>query len=389
MSIQTPAAPKRDLFEAEHEAYRESFARFLQAEVVPYAKDWEAAGIVPRELFTKSAEHGFLAMDVPEEYGGSGVDDWRFNVILTEEAAYAGVGDSMMGTGLHTDIVLPYLMSAATEEQRDRWFPGIASGELILAIAMTEPGTGSDLAAIKTSAKLDGDAYILNGAKTFITNGINADLVIVAARTNEHPHKGLSLFVVERGMDGFERGKQIEKIGQHASDTAELFFNDVRVPAENMLGAEGSGFIQLVSRLVPERISLATGAIAGAESVLQMTIDYAKERHAFGKPISSFQNTRFVLADLKAKVVTTRCFVDRCVERYCAGTATVEEAAMAKWLTSDLLCEVADAGVQIHGGYGYTTDYPISKAWVDARVLRIYAGTNEIMKELVGRSMGL
>ena len=389
MSIETPAVNGRDLFDAEHEAYRESFRRFLHSEVVPYAQEWSDAGIVPRELFTKSAEHGFLAMDVPEEYGGNGVDDWRFNVVLTEEAAYSGVGDAMMGTGLHTDIVLPYLMASATEEQRQRWLPGVASGELILAIAMTEPGTGSDLAAIKTSAKADGNDYIINGAKTFITNGINADLVIVAARTNEHPHKGLSLFVVERGMEGFERGKQIEKIGQHASDTAELFFNDVRVPAENMLGPEGSGFIQLVSRLVPERISLAVGAIAGCESALQTTIDYVKERHAFGKPISSFQNTRFVLADLKAKVVTTRCFVDRCIVRYCEGTATVEEAAMAKWLTSDLLGEVTDAGVQLHGGYGYTTDYPISKAWVDARILRIYAGTNEIMKELVGRSMGL
>jgi alkylation response protein AidB-like acyl-CoA dehydrogenase len=254
---------------------------------------------------------------------------------------------------------------------------------------MTEPGTGSDLAAIKTRAKRDGDAWILNGAKTFITNGINADLVVVAARTSDDKHGGLSLFVVERGMEGFERGKQIEKLGQHASDTSELFFNDVHVPAENLLGEEGSGFLQLVSRLVPERLILAVGSMAGCEMAFDMTLQYAKERTAFGKPIGSFQHSRFVLAELSTKIEISRCFVDRCIERHCAGTLSVAEAAMAKWWVTDLLSEVTDAGVQMYGGYGYTTEYPIGQAWIDARIGRIYAGTNEIMKELIGRTLGV
>jgi alkylation response protein AidB-like acyl-CoA dehydrogenase len=388
-TVTLPAAPKRELFEPEHNDYRENYARFLQAEVVPRYAEWERAQIVPRELFTKCAEHGFLAIEVPEEYGGNGVDDWRFNVVLNEESVRAGVGDAMAGPLLHSDVVLPYLMASATDEQRQRWLPGVASGERILAIAMTEPGTGSDLAGIKSRATRAGDGYVLNGAKTFITNGINADMVVVAARTSDDKHGGLSLFVVEREMEGFERGKQIDKLGQHASDTSELFFNDVRVPAENMLGAEGSGFLQLVNRLVPERLTLAVGSIAGCEVAFGITLDYIKERKAFGRPIGSFQNSRFVMAELKTKIELTRCFVDRCIERYVAGTCTVEEAAMAKWWTTDLLGDVTDAGVQLHGGYGYTTEYPIGKAWVDARISRIYAGTNEIMKELIGRTLGL
>jgi acyl-CoA dehydrogenase len=388
-TISLPAAPKRALFEPEHNDYRESYARFLQAEVVPYYAEWEAAQIVPRELFTKCAEHGFLAMEVPEQYGGNGVADWRFNVVLAEEGVRAGVGDAMAGPMLHSDVVLPYLMASASEEQKARWLPDVAAGTKILAIAMTEPGTGSDLAAIKCSAKKVDGGYLMNGAKTFITNGINADLVVVAARTSEDKHGGLSLFVLERGMEGFERGKQIEKLGQHASDTAELFFNDVLVPEENLLGPEGSGFLQLVSRLVPERLVLAVGSIAGCEAAFAMTLDYIKERKAFGRPIGSFQNSRFLMAELKTKIEITRCFVDRCIERYIAGTCTVEEAAMAKWWTTDLCCLVTDSGVQLHGGYGYTKEYPIGKAWVDARIGRIYAGTNEIMKELIGRTLGL
>ena len=385
-----PAAPKRELFEPEHDDYRESYARFVQKEVVPHFKEWERNQIVPRELFTKCAEHGFLAIEVPEQYGGNGVSDWRFNVVLNEEGVRAGVGAALAGPMLHSDVVLPYLMASATDEQKQRWLPGVASGEQILAIAMTEPGTGSDLAGIKTSAKPDGaGGYLLNGAKTFITNGINADLVVVAARTSDDKHAGLSLFVVERGMEGFERGKQIEKLGQHASDTAELFFNDVHLPAENMLGPEGSGFLQLVSRLVPERLTLAVGSIAGAEVAFAMTLDYIKQRTAFGRPIGSFQHSRFGMAELKTKSELGRCFVDRCIERYVADTCTVEEAAMAKWWTTDLVCEVTDAGVQLHGGYGYTTEYPIGQAWIDARIGRIYAGTNEIMKELIGRTLGL
>jgi acyl-CoA dehydrogenase len=396
MATYTPAGvgggiqyPKRAIFEPEHEDYRESFGKFLQKEVVPHYQQWERDQIVPRELFTKCAEHGFLAMEVSEEYGGNGVSDWRFNVVLAEEAVRSGVGASMGGPMLHSDVVLPYLIASATEEQKARWLPAIASGEKILAIAMTEPGTGSDLAAIQTRAKRDGEDWIVNGAKTFITNGINADMVVTAVRTNEDKHGGLSLFVIERGMEGFERGNQIEKIGQHASDTAELFFNDVRVPAENMLGPEGSGFLQLVSRLVPERLILAVGSMAGCESAFAMTLDYVKQRKAFGRPIGSFQHSRFVMAELKTKIEITRCFVDRCIERYVAGSCSVEEAAMAKWWVTDLLGDVTDAGVQLHGGYGYTTEYRIGQAWIDARIGRIYAGTNEIMKELIGRTLGL
>ena len=389
MAIAPPQPVKRTIFDPEHDDYRESFRKFLAAEVLPHYAEWERAQLVPRELFTKAAEYGFLAMEVPEEYGGPGVDDWRFNVVLSEEATQSGAGDAFGGPLLHTDVCLPYLIASCTDEQKDRWLPAVASGERILAIAMTEPGTGSDLAAIKTSAKRNGDGYALNGAKTFITNGINADMVIVAARTSDDPHGGLSLLIVEREMEGFERGKQIEKIGQHASDTAELFFNDVHVPHENLLGAEGSGFLQLVSRLVPERLTLAVGSLAGAEHVFEMTLEYVKERKAFGRPIGSFQHSRFVMAELKTELTITRAFLDRTIERYCNGEATVEEAAMAKWYTTDLLGRVADAGVQLHGGYGYTTEYPISKAWVDARIARIYAGTNEIMKELIGKTMGL
>ncbi|WP_354700673.1 Acyl-CoA dehydrogenase [Paraconexibacter sp. AEG42_29] len=389
MATTLPSANKRTIFDSEHDDLRESYAKFLQKEVVPNYDEWNKAQLVGRELFTKSAEHGFLAMEIPEEYGGPGVEDWRFNVVLAEEAVKAGVGDAMAGPLLHSDVVLPYIMASANDEQKARWLPGIASGEQVLAIAMTEPGTGSDLAGIKTSAKRVGDTYVINGGKTFITNGINADLVVVAARTSDDKHGGLSMFVLERGMEGFTRGTQIEKLGQHASDTAELFFDDVVVPAENLLGAEGTGFFQLVNRLVPERLVLAVSSTAGCESAFAMTLEYIKERKAFGKPIGSFQNSRFQMAELRTKIELTRCFVDRCIERYVAGTCTVEEAAMAKYWSTDLLCEVTDVGVQLHGGYGYTMEYPIGKAWVDARIGRIYAGTNEIMKELIGRTMGL
>lgn len=389
MSVTVAPGSRRPLFEDVHDDYRESFRRFLQAEVVPHHEEWQEAHIVSRDLFTKAAEHGFLAMAVEEEYGGSGVDDWRFNAVLAEEAAYAVVGSSWMGPNVHNDLGLPYLRAAANEEQKQRWFAGVASGEQILALAMTEPGTGSDLAGIAARAKKDGDDYIINGAKTFISNGINADLVVTAVRTGDDPHRGLSMFVIERGFEGFERGKQIHKRGQHANDTAELFFNDCRVPAENLLGEEGTGFAQLMAHLIPERLGLAVSSMAGAEAALEMTLTYVKERKAFGRPIGTFQNSRFVLAELQTKVDITRCWMDRTIQRYVDGTCTVQEAAMAKYWTTDLLSEVSDACVQLFGGYGYTTEYKISEIWADARVNRIYAGTNEIMKELVGRSMGL
>ncbi len=389
MAITTAPGARRPLFDDIHDDYRESFRRFLQAEVVPYHDEWQEKHLVSRDLFTKAAEYGFLAMPVEEEYGGSGVDDWRLNAILAEEAAYAGVGSSWMGPNVHNDLGLPYLRAAATDEQKQRWFPGVASGEKILALAMTEPGTGSDLAGITTRAKRDGDDWIINGGKTFISNGINADMVVTAVRTGDDPHRGLSMFVIERGMEGFERGNQIHKRGQHANDTAELFFNDCRVPGENLLGDEGTGFGQLMAHLIPERLGLAVSAMAGCEAAMDLTLAYVKERKAFGRPIGSFQNSRFVLADLHTKVTIGRTFIDSIIQKFVDGTCTVPEAAMAKYWTTDLLSEVTDACVQLFGGYGYTTEYKISEMWADARVNRIYAGTNEIMKELVGRSLGL
>jgi alkylation response protein AidB-like acyl-CoA dehydrogenase len=302
----------------------------------------------------------------------------------------AQVAPALAGALLTTDICLPYLLSAGSDEQKARWLPGIASGETILAVAMTEPGTGSDLQGIKTRARKDGDVYVLNGAKTFITNGLNADRVIVVAKTDPSAGaQGFSLLVVDADSPGFTRGKQIDKLGQHASDTTELFFDDVRVPVENLLGEEGSGFFQLMDKLVPERMIIAVGAIAGAEAALDMTLPYVKERTAFGKPIGSFQNSRFAMAEMKTEIAVTRAFVDQCITRHCAGELAIDEAAMAKWWTTELLSRVTDRCLQLHGGYGYTHEYPISRAWVDARITRIFGGTTEIMKELVGRSMGL
>ncbi|MGK2877221.1 MAG: acyl-CoA dehydrogenase family protein [Solirubrobacterales bacterium] len=383
------AAGSRPLFEDVHEDYRASFRQFLEAEVVPKHEEWGEKHLVDRELFTKAGEHGFIAMAVDEEYGGFGVEDWRFNAILAEEAAYAGVQASWMGPSVHTDLGVPYIRAAANDEQKARWYPQIATGEKILALAMTEPGTGSDLSAISTTAVRDGDDYIVNGSKTFISNGINADQVVTAVRTGDDPHHGLSMMVIERGMDGFERGKQIQKRGQHASDTAELYFNDCRVPADNLLGEEGTGFAQLMAHLIPERLGLAVGSIAACEAVLDLTLEYAKERKAFGRPIGSFQNSRFVLAEAQTKITITRVWMDTIVQKYIEGTCTVQEAAMAKYWTTDLMSDVADVCVQMFGGYGYTTEYKVSEYWADARVNRIYAGTNEIMKELIGRSMGL
>jgi alkylation response protein AidB-like acyl-CoA dehydrogenase len=384
------AMPRRPIFDDEHEDYRESFRSFLEAEVVPNFAEWDEQGYVSRDLFTKAAEHGFMGMAIPEEYGGPGVDDWRFNVVLTEESVRAGVGAAFGGPMLTTDICLPYLLTTATEEQKERWLPGIASGETVMAVAMTEPGTGSDLAAVQTRARREGDQYVLSGQKTFITNGHNADLVIVVAKTDpEAGHAGISLLVVDSDSEGFSSGAQIGKLGQHASDTTELFFDDVRVPADNLLGTEGSGFVQLMEKLVPERLIIAVGALAGAEAAFGYTLDYVKERTAFGRPIGSFQNSRFTMAEMKTELAVGRAFVDQSIVKHCAGELTIEEAAMAKWWTTELLGRVTDSCLQLHGGYGYTDEYAISGAWADARIMRIYGGTTEIMKELIGRGMGL
>ena len=381
---------ERTLFHDEHELFRESVRSFIARELVPHHEDWERAGIVDRDVFRKAGRHGFLAMAAPEEHGGGGVADFRYNVVIAEEIQQAGVNAAGLGWTLHNDICLPYFLTLTTDEQRARWLPGICSGELITAIAMTEPGIGSDLASMTTAAVLDGDHYVVNGSKTFITNGINADLVITAVKTDpSQRHAGMSLVVIERGMPGFERGRNLEKIGMHAQDTAELFFTDVAVPVANRLGEEGSGFRSLVTKLPQERLSIAVTGVAAARAALDLTLDYVKERTAFGQPIGSFQNSRFRLAEMATEVEIAQTFVDRCVLALNEGQLTAEEAAMAKWWCTELQKRVVDACVQLHGGYGYMAEYPIARAYADARITTIYGGTTEIMKEIIGRSLGV
>jgi alkylation response protein AidB-like acyl-CoA dehydrogenase len=384
---------RRTLFEDVHEDFRASFRTFLEREVIGEEGrygEWERAGIVPREVFALAGRGGFLGMAVPERYGGAGAEDFRFNLIVGEETQRAGVGSFGLGITLHNDICLPYFLSYCTEEQRGRWLGGIASGELITAVAMTEPGIGSDLAGMSTRARREGDRYVVDGTKTFITNGINADLVIVAVKTDpSERHRGISLIVVERGMEGFSRGRNLEKLGQHAQDTAELSFAELHVPAENLLGEEGEGFRYLVSNLPQERLSIAASAVSAAEAALEWTLGYVRERHAFGQAIGSFQSSRFTLAEVRTEIEIARSFIDRCVESLGGGELTAEDAAMAKWWCTELQGRVVDRCLQLHGGYGYMLEYPIARAFADARVTRIYGGANEIMKEIVGRSMGL
>jgi alkylation response protein AidB-like acyl-CoA dehydrogenase len=381
---------RRALFDEEHELFRRSFRAFVDKEIAPHHLEWERAGLVPRELFLAAGSHGFLCMAVPEEYGGGGVDDFRYNLVISEEIQAAGVAGSGLGITLHNDICLPYFLHLGSDEQKRRWLPGMASGELVTAIAMTEPTIGSDLASMRTTAVLDGDAYVVNGSKTFITNGINADLVITAVKTDPtQKHKGMSLLVIERGMDGFERGRNLDKVGLHAQDTAELFFTDVHVPTTNLLGREGEGFLHLVHNLPQERLSIAMSAVAAARQALRWTLDYAKAREAFGQPIGSFQNSRFWLAEMKTEIDVAEVFIDRCVEALDAGELTAEEAAEAKWWCTELQKRVVDTCVQLHGGYGYMLEYPIARSYVDARIQTIYGGTTEIMKEIIGRSMGV
>jgi alkylation response protein AidB-like acyl-CoA dehydrogenase len=379
---------RRKDFDDVHKDFRESARRFVAAELAPCHEEWEAAGIVPREAFARAGEMGMLAFEVPEELGGAGVPDFRFNQIFAEEVAAAGVTGSGLGMILHNDVCLPYFERYADAEQKRRWLPGIASGELITAIAMTEPGAGSDLVAMQATAVREGDAYVLNGAKTFITNGINADLVIVAAKTDPAArHRGLSLFVVERGAAGFERGRNLDKIGMHAQDTAELFFADVRVPAENLLGEEGQGFFYLVSNLPRERLSIAASAVGAASAALAWTTAYVRDRSAFGGSIADLQTVQFALAEMRTEVELGTVYVDRCVEALNAGELSAEDAAVAKWWCSEMQGRVLDRCLQLHGGYGYMNEYPIARAWADARVTRIYGGTTEIMKGIVGKAM--
>jgi alkylation response protein AidB-like acyl-CoA dehydrogenase len=379
---------RRTAFEHEHDMYRESVRRFVAEEIVPNHEAWEHAGCVPRELFAQAGEMGFTGMQVPEEYGGPGLEDFRFNQIINEEVGQANVAGSGLGITTHNDIALPYFLEFCTEEQKQRWLPGLANGTLIGAIAFTEPGAGSDLAGIKTSATPDGEGWRVNGSKTFITNGINADLIVTAVRTDsKERHKGLSLMVVERGMDGFDRGRNIDKLGMHAQDTAELFFTDVHVPPENLMGELGQGFRYMTQNLAQERLSIALAGSSGARGALAMTLEYVKERRAFGQPIGEFQNSRFVLAEMATEIEIATQYLDQAVLALNRRELSPQDAAMCKWWSTELQGRVVDKCLQLHGGYGYCMEYPIARAYADSRISRIYGGTTEIMKEIVGRSL--
>jgi alkylation response protein AidB-like acyl-CoA dehydrogenase len=387
---------QRKHYDADHQAFAEAFRAFADKAIVPNYLEWERAGITPREVFSEAGKSGFLGMQVPQDYGGGGVDDFRFNQILGEQVAQAAITGSGLGITLHNDTCLPYFLSYCNDEQKQRWLPGIASGDLITAVAMTEPGAGSDLSGIRTSAKRSpskDDDYVVNGAKTFITNGINADLVITAVRTGEDKHSdrrgGISLLILERGMAGFERGRNLDKIGLHSQDTAELSFTDVRVPVANLLGTEGEGFAQLVKKLPQERMSIAVAGLAEAQAAFDNTLRYVQDRKAFGTTIGSFQNTKFVLAEIATEIDVAQAFIDRCVDRLNDGELDGADAAKAKWWCTELQGRVIDRCLQLHGGYGYMTEYPVARAYADARVTRIYGGTTEIMKGVVSKSLGL
>ena len=378
----------RAIFDQEHEAFREAVGTFLDKEVVPFHDQWERDGIVDREVWAKAGAQGLLGLQLDEEYGGGGTPDFRYNVVIGEELTRRGVYGPAFT--LFNDMIVPYLAASASEEQRRRWFPGLCSGETIAAIAMSEPGAGSDLQGIRTSAVDAGDHYVLNGQKTFISNGILADLVVVVARTDpDAGHQGISLLVVERGMEGFERGRNLEKIGQHAQDTAELFFADVRVPKANLLGEEGSGFVHLMTNLSQERLSIAVSAATACEVVVDETLRYAKDRTAFGRPIGKFQHNRFVIAEMATEAHIARVFVDDCIAQHLRGELDAKTASMAKYWVTELQNKLVDRGVQMHGGYGYMAEYPIARAFVNSRVQTIYGGTTEIQKEIIGRSLGL
>jgi len=377
---------KRYLFSEDHEIFGDAVRQFVEREVRPNQERWMEAGIVDRSAWVKAGEAGLLCPWLEERWGGPG-GDFLYSVVVTEGLARAY--ESGFAVSLHSDIIVPYIHSFGSDAQRERWLPGCAAGERITALAMTEPGTGSDLAAIRTTAIRDGDDYVLNGQKTFISNGILCDLVIVAARTSPDPHQGLSLFVVEDGTPGFVKGKRLKKAGMAAQDTAEHYFEDCRVPADCLLGAEGAGFMMLMQKLQQERLCVAIGAQATAEQVLEDTVAYCKEREAFGRPISKFQNTRFKLAECATEIEVGRAFLDKLIGEHVGGHHLVKECSMAKVWQTEMLGRVVDACLQLHGGYGYMLEYPIARAHMDARVQRIYAGTNEIMKVIISKQLGL
>ena len=378
---------QRTHFETEHNMFRESFRAFLLKEVVPHQEAWEEAGMVSREVWLKAGEQGFLLPWAEEEYGGLGLTDFRYEQIMCEELARINEAGFMIP--LHSALCGPYTAEYGNAEQKARLMPGIIRGETILAVAMTEPGAGSDLAGMRTTAVDKGDHWELNGSKVFISNGYLADVVIVAAKTDPSNKHAMGLFLVERGMQGFERGKRLKKLGMHSPDAAELFFNNVKVPKANLLGDAKGGFFYLMNMLAQERLTNACGAVAGAEAALQTTIDYVKERQAFGRPVSHFQNTRFKLAEMRTQVDVAQVFTDRCVMDHNQKKLSPEVAAEAKLFTTELLCKVVDEGVQLHGGWGYMWEYPICKMYANARIQRIFAGTSEIMKEIISRGMKL
>ena len=379
---------QRTIFEKDHEAYRETVREFLAREIEPNYEQWEADRLIDRSAWLAAGKSGIVGLAVPEEFGGSGVTDYRFRYVVAEEIARTATTSFGSGLALQDDIAIPYIANLGTHEQKQRWLPGMAAGELIGAIAMTEPGTGSDLQGIKTTAVRDGDDWVINGQKTFITNGIHSDIVIVVARTDPNAgSKGFSLLVVERGMPGFSRGRKLHKVGLAGQDTAELVFEDVRVPAANLLGTEGRGFVHLMENLPLERISIAVNAITVAKAAYRWTRDYVFERKAFGKPIGDLQNTRFALAEMLTEIEVTESHIDRCVLALNAGELTAVDAAKGKWWASELQKRVVDRCVQLHGGYGYMMEYPIGRAYVDSRIQTIYGGTTEIMKEIIGRDI--
>ncbi|MCJ8158147.1 acyl-CoA dehydrogenase family protein [Sphingomonas sp. LaA6.9] len=377
----------RTAYSEDHEAFRQTVRRFMQQEVAPNAAKWEEAGIVDKAIWPKAGELGLLCPTVPEEYGGLGLD-FGYNAIVDEEAAYHG--GVALGFSLQSDIVVNYIVSYGSEEQKKHWLPKLVSGEAVSAIAMTEPGVGSDLQAIQTTAKKDGNHYVINGSKTYITNGQNADLILVCAKTDtdvQPAWKGVSIILVEADREGFQRGRNLDKIGQDAADTSELFFNDVRVPMTNCLGEEGKGFIYLMSELPQERLSIAVSAQSSAQKAYDDTVAFVRERKAFGKPVIDFQNTRFTLADLKSKLQVGWAHLDWALARHMKKELTAEEGAAAKLWHTELQWEIMDKCLQLHGGAGYMNEYPIARAWRGARVTRIFGGTNEIMKELIGRKL--
>lgn len=375
----------RTCFEESHELFRKLARNFAERELVPNRDRWDEAGIVDRSLFEKAGRIGLLGTAAPIEFGGGGESDFRYNAVRIEEFARAGALTPGQGIGMHTDVALPYFMKFTNDEQKHRWLPGLCSGELIAAVAMSEPGAGSDLAGLTTRAVRDGGDYVINGSKTFISNGILCDVVVVVCRTGGSGSSGLSLIVVERDTPGFTRGRNLKKIGLHSQDTAELFFEDARVPAVNLLGEENKGFYHLMDGLAQERLSIAVAAVAQAEAALEETLTYVKDRHAFGQPIGSFQNSRFVLASLRTEVDIARVYVDRQLAAHVAGKLGGEDAAAAKWWTTELNFRLIDSCLQLHGGWGYMDEYPIARHWRDSRLFRIAGGTTEIMKELIGR----